>query len=92
MCRAADRPLELVVRDDRPAMPLVIDRRPQVRVTLKQLAAEYRPQLHELRRQASAAGAGEERRRLKRQRRGAMKRYRAAKRAAKATLHGPFAW
>jgi hypothetical protein len=84
--------LELVVRDDRPAMRLVIDRRPQVRVTLKQLAAEYQPQLHELRRQASAATAGEERHRLERQRRGVMKRYRAAKRAARATLYGPFAW
>ncbi|HET6954859.1 MAG TPA: hypothetical protein VFI47_31145 [Acidimicrobiales bacterium] len=59
---------------------------------LRQLAAEYRPQLHELRRRASAATAGEERRRLKRQRRGVMKRYRAAKRDARATLYGPFAW
>jgi hypothetical protein len=80
------------VRDDRAVMPLVIDRRPQVIATLEQLAAEYGPELHELRQQTGAATAREERPRLKRRRREVMERYRAAKRAAKATLHGPSAW
>ena len=70
----------------------VIDRRPPVSVTLEALARRFSPELQKLARRIACAATTEERARVKRERRQVRKRYRVARRRAKATLYAPIVW
>ncbi len=70
----------------------VVDPRPQVEAKLRELAAQFEPQLEALRREIMEASTRPERRQLKRRRSEAKKTYRDARRAATAILRAPIAW
>lgn len=70
----------------------VVDPRPQVEAKLRELAAQFEPQLETLRREMIEAPTRPERRQFKRRLAEVKKAYRDARRTATAILRVPIAW
>jgi hypothetical protein len=73
-------------------MAEIVDPRPQVEAKLRELAAQFEPQLEALRREMIEAPSTRERRQLKRRLSEVKTAYRDARRTVTAILRAPIAW